>query len=58
MVTDRATQQRIHLSCNALAVTVPDRVKQGIPIPFPGGVIKPFDDGRFKDFFNFRIPES
>ena len=55
MVTDRAPQQSIHLSCNALAVTVPDRIKQGIPIPFPGAVIEPFDNGRFKDLFNFRI---
>ena len=49
------SKQGIHLLGDSLTVAVPDCIKQSIPIPLLCAVIEPFDDGRFKDFFDFCI---
>ena len=55
MIADGTPEQSIHFSCNALTVTVPDCIEQSISISFLRTVIKPFNDCRFKNLFDFCI---
>ena len=55
MVTDGLVEQFIDLCGQRFRVTGPHGVKQGGQIPGLGALVKPFLDGRLKNFPDFRI---